>query len=167
MNRHYDRYLVKKYEPLYRDRYASMQATAMCWGFEVGDGWFNIINQLSRMLCYDWLHAKGAYEFMKDREGETLFKGPERAGSPIITKKMIEDARIRMEEEYEKVPVATQVKEKYGTLRYYIHGGTEAHLAYIDMACAMSSVTCDVCGNKGRSSHYGWIVTRCKEHEDV
>ena len=166
MNRHYDRYLVKKYEPLYKDRYSDPRSTAMCWGFEVGDGWFNIINQLSYKLCAEWLWAKDRYERIRDREGLTLFGGQEKQGNNIITSEMIEDARIRMEEEYKKVPVATQVKEKYGTLRFYIYGGTDAHLAYIDMACAMSSVTCEVCGNKGKSNQYGWIVTRCREHED-
>jgi hypothetical protein len=166
MNRHYDRYLVKKYEPLYRDRSAPMTHTAMCWGFEVGNGWFHILNQLSYMLCSDWIQAKSAYEFLKDREGLTMFKGQETAGNPIVTKEAIEKARLRVETEYMRVPLASQVKEKYGTLRFHIHGGTDVHYAYIDMAEALSSVTCEVCGGKGRRSHYGWIVTRCKEHED-
>lgn len=166
MNPHYDRYLVKKYEPLYRDRYAPVSDTAMCWGFEVGDGWFNIINQLSYMLCADWLHAKSAYEFLKSREGEAMFSGKQNAGSAVVTKETVENARLRMEEAYKRVPIAYQVKEKYGTLRFYVNGANEEHNAYIDMAEAMSSVTCEVCGNKGRRSHFGWIVTRCEEHED-
>ena len=166
MNRHYDRYLVKKYEPLYQNRYADMRSTAMCWGFEVGDGWFQIINQLSYVLCSDWLRAKDAYELMKKREGSTLFGGQEKHGNLVITSRMVEEARLTMENAYKDVPIASQVKEKYGTLRFYLQNGTNEHYAAVSMAEAMSSVTCEVCGNRGRRSHYGWIVTRCKEHED-
>lgn len=45
-----DRYLVQKYPNLYRDRNTSMTQTAMCWGFDIGSGWFQIIDNLSAKL---------------------------------------------------------------------------------------------------------------------
>jgi len=47
MNLHYDKYLTKKYPMLYKDRFKSMQETAMCWGFQCGDGWFELLHALS------------------------------------------------------------------------------------------------------------------------
>ncbi len=41
-----DKYLVEKYPLIFRDRHADMRTTAMCWGFECYDGWYNIIEQL-------------------------------------------------------------------------------------------------------------------------
>ena len=41
-----DKKLVEKYPTLFADRYKSEMETAMCGGFECGDGWFNIIDTL-------------------------------------------------------------------------------------------------------------------------
>lgn len=45
-----DRRLCEEFPSLYRDRRASMRETAMCWGFECGDGWFTILRELSLRL---------------------------------------------------------------------------------------------------------------------
>lgn len=166
MNRRYDCYLVQKYEPLYCDRYAPMTHTAMCWGFSVGDGWFNIINRLSALLCSEWLNAKADYDYMKDREGCLMFDGKPSEFNTIITAERIQSAKTAMDEAVEKVPVVTQVKEKYGTLRFYTSASTNEQRAYINFAESMSAVTCEVCGNKGKRSGYGWVATRCREHEN-
>jgi hypothetical protein len=41
-----DKILVEKYPKLFRDRNGDMMKTAMCWGFEHGDGWFWILDNL-------------------------------------------------------------------------------------------------------------------------
>lgn len=166
MNRRYDRYLVQKYEPLYRDRFSPMTHTAMCWGFSVGDGWFNIINRLSALLCSEWLNAKADYDYMKEREGCLMFDGKPSEFNTIITAERIQSAKTAMNEAVESVPVVTQVKEKYGTLRFYTSASTNEQRAYINFAESMSAVTCEVCGNKGKRSDYGWVETRCREHEN-
>jgi len=45
-----DKKLVADFPMLYRDRYASMQQTAMCWGFDCGDGWEPLIRELSEKI---------------------------------------------------------------------------------------------------------------------
>jgi hypothetical protein len=55
-----------------------------------------------------------------------------------------------------------QIKEKYGTLRLYHHGGDSYCEGVIDMAEAMSAVTCEQCGNPGKSTGGGWISTLCE-----
>jgi len=57
--------------------------------------------------------------------------------------------------------VAMQVKEKFGTLRFYAHGGDEYISGLITMAESMSSRICELCGNKGKIIDDGWITTRC------
>lgn len=65
---------------------------------------------------------------------------------------------------------AVQVKEKFGTLRFYV-GGVHKDAAddvynMINEAERKSGRTCDVCGEPGETSGWGWISTRCKEHDE-
>ena len=167
MNRHYDRYLTTKYAPLYRDRFAPMHRTAMCWGFSVGDGWFDIINTLSRYLCRDWLEAQREYQLASDRLGQLLYDGTPSKYNYVVTQEHVDQARVVIETESEKVPVVSQVKEKFGTLRFHTHGATDQQQAYIDFAEGMSGKTCEVCGARGRNRGWGWVTTRCQEHADA
>jgi hypothetical protein len=62
-------------------------------------------------------------------------------------------------------PRASQIKEKFGTLRWYYHAdarplGDEI----IEAAERLSGRICDVCGAPGRTSGKGWLATRCGEH---
>ena len=72
--------------------------------------------------------------------------------------------------EFREVPAhmpyitASQVKEKFGGLRFYTNGYTEEVSGMIRMAESMSYRTCEVCGNPGRSNNYGWISTLCDTH---
>ena len=50
MNAEKENYLYETYPSLYRQHTLSMEQTCMCWGFECGDGWFDIINNLSQKL---------------------------------------------------------------------------------------------------------------------
>lgn len=62
-------------------------------------------------------------------------------------------------------PYASQVKEKYGTLRFYMSTYLDDFDDYINKAEDMSGETCEVCGDKGELFSRGhWYMTRCKEH---
>lgn len=39
--------LVKRFPVLFQNFYSPMSETCMCWGFECGDGWFDVVWQLS------------------------------------------------------------------------------------------------------------------------
>jgi hypothetical protein len=57
-----------------------------------------------------------------------------------------------------------QIKEKYGSLRLYCHGGPEGIWDIIDAAERESYGTCEYCGSKDNvTSEGGWITTLCKE----
>ena len=52
-----DELLCQRYPALYADRHGDEQSTAMCRGFELGDGWFAIVDAISEVLT---LQAKAA-----------------------------------------------------------------------------------------------------------
>ena len=60
----------------------------------------------------------------------------------------------------------SQVKEKYGTLRFYIVSGTDKIYDLIDQYEQISGHTCEMCGSAGRlcrtSNGYGWYKTLCE-----
>ena len=58
----------------------------------------------------------------------------------------------------------SQVKEKFGGLRFYICGGTEEMFDRIDRAESESLETCEECGEPGTLKDGGWLRTLCKEH---
>tara|TARA_R110000765_G_scaffold40450_2_gene87064 strand:- start:205 stop:690 length:486 start_codon:yes stop_codon:yes gene_type:complete len=59
------------------------------------------------------------------------------------------------------VTEATQVKEKYGGLRFYYDGGDELIRGMVRMAEGLSYCTCENCGSPGTQNDKGWISTLC------
>jgi hypothetical protein len=111
-----------------------MMETLMCWGFECGDGWFNILNQLCQNIQHyiDW----------KNKDSE------------VVTQVTVD-----------------QVKEKFGTLRFYYTGGDDYIRGLVSMAESMSGVTCESCGNPSEvQMNNGWmrsICTPCEEKREL
>ena len=132
MRKKLDEKLCQTYQKLFRDRFAPMTHTAMCWGFDCGDGWYPLIDRLCRQIT-----------------------------------EIDPDGRVR----------ATQVKEKFGGLRFYITITTEGMpeeeagslcdkvYALIGTAEGESCGTCEDCGEPGvpMSSSYGWWKTLCQK----
>jgi hypothetical protein len=61
--------------------------------------------------------------------------------------------------------VVEQIKEKFGTLRFYATGGDDTTDGMMTMAESMSAILCEECGAPGERRHGGWIRTLCDEHE--
>lgn len=61
MNQELDKKLCETYPKIFSLRYGDMTETAMCWGFEHGEGWYEIINQLCANIQnhIDWLEKTG------------------------------------------------------------------------------------------------------------
>jgi len=130
-----DKLLCEKYPKMMVNRNKNMQETCMCWGFECGDGWFNILDQLMSNIQHhiDW-------------NNQNFDKGYK---------------------QYKQVAQVTldQVKEKFGTLRFYYSGGDDIIDGMVRMAESMSGCTCEECGNIGKSRGGGWIHTYCESCE--
>lgn len=76
---------------------------------------------------------------------------------------------IRMENPEEDFPRASQVKEKFGTMRFYMTMETEEMSKIIEEVERKSAETCEDCGNAGELRRDGWWITLCnpcKEKHD-
>ena len=79
---------------------------------------------------------------------------------------LIRDLSIKIERILKERPdknemYAVQVKEKYGTLRFYMSLETNQISELIEEAEALSSQTCEICGAFAKMRGSNWIETRC------
>jgi hypothetical protein len=58
---------------------------------------------------------------------------------------------------------ATQIKEKFGGLRFYVYGGDDYTDGLVRLAELMSYNICEYCGNRGKSYDDGWVRTMCEK----
>jgi hypothetical protein len=109
--------------------------------FEHSDGWYNIIDKLCACIQHhiDWRQSQ--------RES-LLQNNPHNVSIP---------------DEIQQV-VAVQIKEKFGTLRFYYDGGDEYIRGLVSMAEVISEITCETCGAPGKLRPGGWIRTLCDTH---
>jgi hypothetical protein len=119
--------LYEKYPKIFAGHKKPITESLMAFGFECGDGWYNIIDT----LC-SWL------QWNTDKNSHIDYYKPQ-----------VE---------------AVQVKEKFGTLRFYVNGASEVQYAAISMAESMSARTCEECGKPGKIYTDGWYRTLCEDH---
>jgi len=181
MNADLDKKLCEKYPKIFADRNKPMTETAMCWGFEHDDGWYNIIDTMCYMIQNHIDNREKQHEYalkfnmalQKAIDGDNTdlvkyFCGDKEPNELTLKRIQHDIATKRFVGVVDKIPqvVATQVKEKFGGLRFYYNGGDE----YIDgitaMAEAMAEITCETCGKPGKKTNHGWIRTLCDEHND-
>jgi hypothetical protein len=82
---------------------------------------------------------------------------------------LLRKALTQLEKLNESLPLerpiqATQIKEKYGTLRFYLNHYTDEASAIVKVAEAASEVTCETCGEPGKLRGRGWCYTACDAH---
>lgn len=170
MRKELDEQLCKEFPELYINRNGDMRYTCMVWGFDHGDGWFSIIHNLSGV----------ADNLIKNFNDDLERKFRESKGLKY-------DYKLTEEEKqnigFGKLQiVADQVKEKYGTLRFYWHTYIKDGFKYPDelkesieevynkfdgaeaMACRMSHDMCEECGASGSIRGPGWYRTLCDKH---
>jgi len=74
------------------------------------------------------------------------------------------DVNLNDDEDGEEIQVeAIQVKEKFGSLRFYHSGGNKFIYGMVAMAEAMTMCTCESCGAPGTQSNSKWITTLCED----
>ena len=180
MKRELDELLCKKYPAMMVNREKSMRETCMCWGFECGDGWFQILNQLMGNIQHhiDW-RLRQREVAIKMREIAVQLKA---GNNELFDQDMKDMINLEYKEKRRQELIAQplreipepiaqvtldQVKEKFGTLRFYYTGGDEYISGLVSMAESMTGVTCEECGNPGESRGGGWIHTYCEPCEEA
>ena len=168
-----DKYLVKKYPKLFVNRYSDMKETCMCWGFECSDEWLWLIDNLCSTI-QSYIDNNSKQKRIKNKYGRffiSLLKKLNRSNIKIIRKilpyKTIFKIEDKFEKEtYEKISQVTvdQVKEKFGSLRFYFSGGDRLIEGMVWLAEHQSYSICEYCGTTKNVGHTkGWIYTCCEE----
>lgn len=119
--------------------------------FSIGNGWYGIIDTLCGMISYRVENAKSRLKYAMENPEATFNKPIAELEQDVI------DALAEL-------PEIVQVKEKFGTLRFYVHGGTTEMSNYIDFAEAMTAHVCEKCGAPGKSRSGSWVKVLCNEH---
>lgn len=212
MNKDLTLKLVRRFPVLYQDFYSSPQNSSMCWGFDHGDGWFDLIWQLSLAIEDELNYSqnqKNWFLFKKrwaTRWNDLIYKlspvqhakyemqGKGTKEDPL-RRVMVEPAKINtIDVIVREILTAiapwkknrdihfgsglkffvwypytgfavSQVKEKFGGLRYYLARGGGDHIySFITLAERLSECTCEVCGKHGALVGTNWVSTLCKEH---
>lgn len=151
-----DKELCEKYPKIFCDRHGDIKETCMAWGFECGDGWAQLIDTTCFLIQQQHDNNLRSIRWAEAWNQDILDPDSDYYGR---------EPRVVPEE----IPqtVATQIKEKFGTLRFYVNGGDDYIQGVIDMAEYMSAYICEVCGNKTKVADQGggWYATRCEEHQ--
>ena len=65
-------------------------------------------------------------------------------------------------------PKASQVKEKYGSLRFYMYWSTDEMETLINSYENLSEKICEICGSMGEiNTKRNWLSCRCDNHRMV
>jgi len=118
--------LFKKYPKIFKQKDMTMQETAMCWGIACGDGWYDLIDELCGEIQNRVKNINRSRQHKIKNSPKTLI--------PVCVEKFICEA--------------VQVKEKWGSLRFYIYGGDDFIQGSISLAESLSHKLCAQCGLK-------------------
>jgi hypothetical protein len=85
--------------------------------------------------------------------------------------KLIDELSAKLTAHAEKTGAtieASQVKEKFGTLRFYLDYNDDTTDKYVTAAENLSAKTCEVCGSMKnvKLRGKGWVRTRCEKCEN-
>ena len=138
MNKEHTEHLLNTYPELFKHR-ENLQASLMGFGFECDDGWFELIDNLCRDIT-NWYLENETRHYSEDYETYEIKKG---------------------------IPpqfFVTQVKEKFGGLRFYIGGAPMEIHDMITEAEEKSYKICEICGKPGKLySDRPWWRTLCND----
>lgn len=132
--------LYKNYPELFYTRDDPNHKLTLMWGIECEDGWYELIDT----LC----------------------------------KELLKDSRIKLEnckttEEYQKMietleplPLIVQIKEKFGSLRFYVDNINKNQEIIVRTTEQLSLKVCEFCGTMKDVKLYkdGWWKTVCPKH---
>lgn len=227
--------IVRAHPLLFRDRYGDMRSTCMVWGLSCGNGWFQILWDLSEKLepliqkfiddnpnlpCYScscseeshdtqnnkcntirhlpFFLGRGMWGFYPVPNWKRDFINSFRKGKyPNFKFFWFNQVRRWMLGKFRKLyrkpnrffywlykkfgigynkpchckgykgnyPCASQIKEKFGTLRVYMTHYLPEMEEAISEAERLSAITCEDCGQPGELRQGGWLRTLCDECE--
>lgn len=116
--------LYNKFNYMFDNRHLGAKKSNMCFGFECGDGWFQIIAELCGKI----------------------------------------DAYLADKMDLKKSFKVNQVKETFGSLRFYVSVADDTIYSFIEEAEKKSEETCELCGKPGSIiKNNGWLTCLCEK----
>lgn len=151
-------------------------------GRECGPGWNLMLNDLCSFIQHHIDESRNsratALRFNRavDRSCKLKCSSPLKhfykidSLSPGFSEYVLREiSSLMVEPKFRNVPnavpqvVVTQIKEKFGTLRFYYAGGDDYIRGLVDFAERMSEHICENCGDKGTLDTSGWHTVRCEK----
>jgi len=151
--------LAKKYPKLYKDYGGDMRQTCMFWGFEVGDGWRKLLEELSENITKIDPTGRVIASQVKEKFGGLRFYFVVENDYCMITSRL---QSIFRKITYRFLDYKTTDKIRRFRQKFY-RTFFEKICDLVDEAENRSYEICELCGKSGRPNSYGWIRTLCEE----
>lgn len=160
MDKELNQYLAKRYNRIFPQR---VNQKDFSWGFECNNGWFKLLNHCCNQLQN---HIDSNNKQYEDRLlYQSYIDNNELDKLPPWVKMQVDKGEKLTIGEYCPQIVALQIKEKFGTLRFYYQGGDSFCRGVVSLAESISGSTCEQCGDEAQSvSNNGFVQVLCQKH---
>ena len=161
MDRELEKNLVETYPKLYRHYGGDIRKTCMGWGFSCGDGWYNLISDLSQNIKDLDKHDRVVADQVKEKFGGLRFyyhiEGYGR-GSRFYQLKNWLHWKVKV-----KIPYYFRIRNWLVPLRkkYLYKRFDEKIDELVSNAEQQSYKECERCGSPGQRRSGGWVRTLC------
>ena len=142
--------LTEKFPLLFTD---AEQEPFTLFGFECGDGWYNIISCALGTIYHEFRQAQRQVAYYHTRVQENA--------DDEMAKDHLQRAIMQLDTCQQSLPRFVQIKEKFGSLCMYYDGGNELVRGVVSMAEALSEITCEECGAPAHTRPGSWRRTQC------
>lgn len=130
----------------------NLRVSLMGFGFEVGNGWYNLLECLLKMAKWNQTHWDDNKNWALKQQAEGKVHE--------VYKKYLEPNAVNPFDGFH----VSQVKEKFGQLRFYYSGGDGEFHGAVEFAEILSGRICEECGVPGILRGGGWVYTSCEAH---
>jgi len=160
MNADLQKYLIDKYPKILGIKEENVKHCYGMFGFECGDGWFLHLDRMFSHIQSEIDYSESNYENLKYmynklswyRKIHSIYK---RSRYHYLRNKQTPIPQV----------TAVQIKQKFGTLRFYYTGGDERIAQIVEFYELYTQYICEDCGTNvdvGYTS--GWIRNICEKH---
>lgn len=176
MKKELEQQLYKMYPLLFSEKDLGMAHTCLFYGIECGDGWFPLIKSLCHAIQShlnsqkdrikwntDWNNMLLAAQIHNDfslfeeyyKRYTSERREHQRAHIMALLPRSVEKETLQV--------IVQQVKQKFGTLRFYYNGGDDYISGLVSMAEIYSAKVCEQCSSPAILNKSGWIRALCNK----
>jgi hypothetical protein len=171
MNKKLTKKLLDKYPKLFRQASLSPQDTSMCFGFQCGDGWYNLINWTCSQLQWD-IDRNGypqiEFNTIKEKFGTLRlyyhvvgdikdFAASDR-GWTYVRRAWFNPLRFILGETYRRRLSSFELSSRWANMI----GSQSGTISFAEL---ISEQFCEACGSTDdvQMSRGGWVTVRCSK----